>query len=95
MKFVEMTQSYKELKHDYELQCLENSRKQEQILELRRQKRELEEQIQLLKEKLESSDKEYDKLLQSLSKKDFEEVANDNTRKSKPSKSRNRQNKKI
>lgn len=77
MKFVEMTSTYKDLQNDFEYQCRENARKQEQILELRRINRELEQRITLLTEKLEASDKEYDKLVQSLSKKEFEEVADD------------------
>lgn len=95
MNFIEMTSSYKELRQDFELQCQENARKQEQILELRRKNRELEEQINLLTEKLQASDREYDKLVQSLSKKELEEVTSDNTRKQTHSKRASRQTKKI
>lgn len=77
LNYIERMRCYNELKQDFDLQCIENSRKQDTILELRRKITELEEENKLLTEKLEASDREYDKLIQSLSKKEFEEVAND------------------
>lgn len=53
MNFVEKTSTYKELKQDFDLQCLENNRKQERILELNRKVRELEAQIEELNKKIE------------------------------------------
>lgn len=77
MNFIEKTSTYKDLQNDFEYQCRENARKQERILAQKRVIEELEHRIDLLTEKLEASDKEYDKLVQSLSKKEFEEVADD------------------
>lgn len=53
MNFVEKTSTYKELRQDYDLQCLENSRKQDRIIELNRKVRELEEQIKDLEKEIE------------------------------------------
>ena len=53
MNFVEKTSTYKELKQDFDLQCLENNRKQERIIELNRKVRELEAQIKELNKKIE------------------------------------------
>ena len=77
LNYIERMTRYNELKRDYDLQCIENGKKQEQILELRRTKRELEEKVEKLEEKLKASDLEYDKLIQSLAPNKFEEVAND------------------
>ena len=53
MNFVEKTSTYKELRQDFDLQCLENSRKQERIVELNRKIRELEQTIEDQKKKIE------------------------------------------
>ena len=53
MNFVEKTSTYKELRQDYDLQCLENSRKQDRILELNRKIRELEAVIEEQTKKIE------------------------------------------
>lgn len=39
----------KKLRHDYECQCIENGKKQDQILELKRKLREREEETEKLK----------------------------------------------
>lgn len=78
MNFVEKTSTYKELRQDYDLQCIENARKQEQILELRRQIRDLEEQHKELQEKIERL-VETNKLLKELSNGD--KVKQSNSRK--------------
>lgn len=46
MNFIE---EMKKLKKDYECQCIENGRKQDQILELKRKLREREEEVEKLK----------------------------------------------
>lgn len=53
MNFVEKTSTYRELRQDYDLQCLENSRKQDRIIELNRKVRKLEEQIKDLEKEIE------------------------------------------
>ena len=53
LNYIERMTRYNKLKHDFDLQCLENSRKQEQIIELRRTNRELESQVAELKKELE------------------------------------------
>ena len=50
LNYIERMTRYNDLKRDYDLQCLENNRKQEQILELRRENRELKERIKELEE---------------------------------------------
>lgn len=77
LKIIEKTDSYKDLQNDYECQCEENGKKQDKINEQKKKIKELEKKIEELEQKLEASDKEYDRLLQSLSKKEFEEVADD------------------
>lgn len=77
LNYIERMKCYNDLKQDYDLQKIESARKQEQINELKRTNRELEEKVKILEEKLKSSDLEYDKLIQSLAPKKFEEVAND------------------
>ena len=54
MNFVEKTSTYKELRQDYELQCMENGRKQDRILELSRKVREQEERIKELETMLQA-----------------------------------------
>lgn len=74
LNYIERMRCYNELKQDFDLQCKENSRKQDTILELRRKITELESENRLLTEKLEASDKEYDKLIQILSPKKYEKL---------------------
>ena len=54
MNFVEKTSTYKELRQDYELQCMENGRKHDRILELSRKVREQEERIKELETMLQA-----------------------------------------
>ena len=90
MNFVEMTSTYKELKQDFDLQCLENARKQEQIIELRRHIRDLEEQHKELLEKIDRL-VETNNLLQKLNK----ELNNGYTSKQSNSRKTSKQTKKI
>lgn len=85
LKMVENTQSYKDLQNDYECQCEENGKKQDKINKQKKRIEELEKKVEELTLKLKASDKEYDRLLQSLSKDKFEEEVNDKDRKSKKS----------
>lgn len=86
MNFVEKTSTYKDLRQDYELQCLENARKQEQIIELRRQLRELETQYKELQDKI-------DRLVES--NKLLKELNNGNKTKQSNSRKTSKQTKKI
>lgn len=54
LNFIERMKYYNELKEDFDKQVLENSRKQERIVNLKREKRELEEENKDLKKQIES-----------------------------------------
>ena len=58
----------KETKQDLELQCIENSRKQDIIIELRRENKELKDENKHLKEQLDQALKDYDKLFEKIGK---------------------------
>lgn len=58
----------KELRQDLKLQQLENGKKQDKIIELSKENRELKEQNKHLEEQLDRALKDYDKLLEKIGK---------------------------